>query len=141
MTDSILMREIKFRVWHLKEQKMYFRGYQKWFYVVLCRDDEGKEGGRGIPVKKANYSDCELFESTGVEDKRGREIFEGDLVRVHVGGKFFEDVVGPVPDMFKSRRLHPLHDLFVKHGIDDHTQDLEIEILGNSYENPVLKEI
>lgn len=134
-----MIREIKFRAWHKKEKKMYFRGYQKWFHVLLCGDDAGKEQGRGIPVKRESFEACELLESTDLEDIRGREIFEGDIVRVESGTQCFIDVVEGVPDMFRSRKLHPLHGLLARHGIADNAEDLKIEVLGNRFENEELE--
>lgn len=133
-----MIREIKFRVWHKKEKKMYFRGYQKWFHVLLCEDDAGKEQGRGIPVKRESFEACELLECTDLEDIRGREIFEGDIVRVESGTQSFIDVVDGVPDMFRSRKLHPLHGLLAKHGIADNAENLKIEVLGNRFQNEAL---
>ena len=60
------MREIKFRVWHYKTKKMYFRGYQKWFHVLLCGADPKKPEGPGIPVARASFGDCHMMESTDI---------------------------------------------------------------------------
>ncbi len=97
------MKELKFRVWHKKENKMYYRGYQKLLHVLLCEDDEGSNDGRGRPVKRASYEDCEFFESTSFADKNRREIYEGDIVRFDYQGKTYEGSVDYVPDMFGSK--------------------------------------
>ncbi len=126
--------EIEFRVWHRKEQKMYYRGYQKVTHVLLCDPDGGANQGKGTPVKHASYEDCEFMQSAGLKDKRGREIFEGDRVRVKWQNKTVEDILKEVPDMFKSRGLHPLHQLLSQVGIPDKAEDLEMEVTGNRYE-------
>ena len=97
------MKDIKFRVWHRKEKKIYFRGYQKWLHVLLCNDDEGANDGKGTPVKRASYEDCEFLESTTFFDKHGKEIYEGDIIRIHHGDKEFQDVVGGIPDTFVKK--------------------------------------
>ena len=71
-------------------------------------------------------------------DKKGRELFEGDIVRVRLKDKEFTGVVGPVPDMFGSRKLHPLEGLLKENGITGNPDSLDIEVLGNEYENPEL---
>ena len=130
------MKELKFRAWHVPESKMYYRGYQKFLHVLLCEEDPKDKGGSGKPVRRAGYADCLLLESTGMEDKNRREIFEGDIVRVHSGERSFAGVVGSVPDMFGSRRVHPLQSLLKKHGITGNPENLDLEVLGNEYENP-----
>ncbi len=132
------MKDIKFRAWHHKENKMYFRGYQKWLHVLLCDDDHGDNDGKGRPIKRAFYGDCTLLESTGLIDKNHREVYEGDIVSLCYKDRRLTDVVGPVPDMFGSRKLHPLAALLTKHGIPGSPEGLEVEILGNEYENPGL---
>lgn len=132
------MKELKFRVWNQKESRMYYRGYQKLFHVLLCDKDPSDEDGHGRPVKRAGYGDCFFLESTGLEDRKRKEIFEGDILRVRHRGQEFIDIVGSVPDMFGSRRVHPLSPLLKKHGIAGNPDNLEMEVLGNEFENPEL---
>lgn len=127
------MRDILFRAWHIPEQKLYYRGYQRLSYIILCDDGQGKNGGKGIPVRRASYQDCELLECTDLEDKNGRLIFEGDLIRIDFQGKILEGEAGAVPDMFRSRRLHPLQSLLEKFGLEKE-KDLVFEVVGNRYE-------
>ncbi len=129
------MKDLKFRVWHKKEKKMYFRGYQKLLHVLLCEDDKGANEGKGRPVKRASYEDCEFLESTGLLDKRRHEIFEGDIIRVRYKGSEFTDTVSSVPDMFGSRRIHPLQSVLTKHGIQGNPEILDVEVVGNKHEN------
>lgn len=113
---------------------MYYRGYQKFLHVLLCEDDRGENGGRGRPVRRAGYADCIFLESTGLKDRNGREIYEGDIMRVNFRGRTFTDVVGTVPDTFGSKNAHPLESILKKHGVLGNPQDLSFEVLGNEYE-------
>jgi uncharacterized phage protein (TIGR01671 family) len=126
------MKDIKFRVWHIPEKRMYFRGYQKWFYVLLCDDDKGQSGGQGVPVKRACYRDCQFMEWTGLLDKNGREIYEEDRIRITTGDRSFEEIVGAVPDSFGSKNAHPLLDIFKKHLVDP--TRCVLEVIGTSCE-------
>jgi len=130
------MREIKFRVWYRKDSKMYYRGYQKLFHVLLCENDFGKNEGKGTPVKKARYDDCEMMEGTGILDKRGYEIFEGDIIQIFAKDGYYQGVLDQIPDMFRSRGLHPLQSLLDQYKIKESSEDLEFEVLGNIYEHP-----
>ena len=127
------MTGVVLRAWYLKENRMYYRAYQKLFYVLLCEDDGG---GNGRPALRASYGDCILLQSTGLKDVNGREVFEGDRLKVRTRGTAFEGVLEEIPDMYKSRRLHPLDSLLKANGIGDAPPDIEIEITGNAYENP-----
>ena len=132
------MKDIRFRVWYLKENRMYYRGYQKFLHVLLCEDDKGENEGKGRPVRHASYGDCVFLESTGLYDKRQREIFEGDFVRVRHKSQEFEGLVEEIPDSFGAAKLHPLHSLLKKHGILGNPENLELEVTGNEYETPQL---
>ena len=129
------MKDIRFRVWHVKEKRMYYRGYQKFLHVLLCEDDHGENEGRGKPVKRASYADCIFLESTGLFDRHQREIFEGDLVRVRYKGLDFQGLVDEVPDMFGTKKLHPLNTLLKEHGILGNPENLDLEVVGNEYDD------
>ena len=130
------MKDLRFRVWHIPEKKMYYRGYQKFLHVLLCEDDHGTNDGKGRPVKRARYDDCEMLEGSSTLDKNRREIYEGDIVKVSCQGKGFIDFVDSVADMFGSKKTHPLQSLLLRHGIAGNPENLDIEIFGNRYETP-----
>ena len=117
---------------------MYYRGYQKLLYVLLCDDDHGANDGKGKPVKHASYDDCQMLEGSSVFDKNRKEIYEGDVVKVSYQGKSFMDTVDAVADMFGSKNIHPLQSMLLRNGIKGNPENLEIEVLGNQYENPEL---
>lgn len=58
------MREIKFRIWRVKEKKLYPP------YSVYDTEDDGY-----IPS-----GDAVIMQYTGLKDKNGKEIYEGDIL-------------------------------------------------------------
>lgn len=74
-----------------------------------------------------------IMQSTGLKDKNGIEIYEGDIVRFTLtdGFNYFVDEVGTVNYMLGAFHVDgfPLIDLIVGG---------EIEVIGNVYENPEL---
>ena len=130
------MKDLRFRVWFIPEKKMYYRGYQKLFHVLLCGYDRGANDGKGRPVKRVGYDDCEMLEGSSVLDKNRVEIYEGDIVQVRYRDKYFKDVVDSVADMFGSKKIHPLQSLLLRHGIVGNPENLDIEVVGNRYETP-----
>lgn len=91
-----------------------------------------------------------LMQWTGLIDTNGKEIFEGDILKVTDGYSWLEveyswlEVVSfnEHKGMFVSKEIHkntdilesPLWNLFI-------TDLLQIEIIGNIYENPELLEV
>ena len=125
------MRDIKFRAWDKKFKKMVgLKGVQDFFSI---RSD-------GLPSND-NY---ELMQYTGLKDKNGKEIYEGDIV--------FDGFVNKTVVMYEGR-----WQLERKYSIDDEDGYREginyqplflwaknipaISIIGNIYENAELLEL
>lgn len=69
------MREIKFRAWHKKEKWM--DGVWAWDieHGMLCFTSHSQ----------TSMKDCILMQFTGLLDKNGKEIYEGDIFKLVIG--------------------------------------------------------
>ncbi len=100
-------------------------------YVTL---DEGNKAGRRVRGAK-------LMQSTGLFDKNGKEIFEGDVVVVYDELNEFESEVYEI--VYSQDNLawifydNESHDFYL---ISTCTWD-ELEIIGNAHQNPELLEV
>lgn len=129
------MREIKFMVW-LKREKKRLPVRQIHYGSDGCSDT--------IVVYPANSKNgymvgnsCELMQDTGLLDKNGKKIFEGDIVKVRNDykqvGELFHEFIGKVE--FGSASFVINQDDCIKH---HRWLYYECEIIGNIYENPEL---
>lgn len=113
-------REIKFRAW-TPNYGGVMRTPNELFIVggVVIGANIGLIDAAGIT----------LMQYTGLLDKNGKEIYEGDILRVNIGGDV-QDSLYEVKDM---------RELFSEFRHDDsYYQFYEVEIVGNIYENPEL---
>lgn len=115
-----MSREIKFRAWDgEKIQEVHLLGLH-WeaekdppIYIDMPNSDE-------VP----HYSDCPLMQYTGLKDKNGVEIFEGDIIQRYEGAT-------PCKVVWYE------YGWCYQEGDDDPYPILKAEkVIGNIYENP-----
>jgi uncharacterized phage protein (TIGR01671 family) len=146
------MREIKFRAWDFAEKKMITKstpnGREAWDYM----DDTATIISMVSALSKDE--DFSLMQYTGLKDKNGKPIYEGDVVAVTDGQVWsveFQDGAFQVFNHLNSFRR--IGDSFSEMSMDgdcvftpvaefttDGTEIVLCEILGNIHENPELLE-
>lgn len=83
-----------------------------------------------------SLDDVVLMQSTGLHDKNGKEIFEGDILFGHAGEDFWEIVEFDIEEGKWIRR-----DIWYNSKLDLSEYNENMEIVGNIYENPELLEV
>ncbi|ODV55444.1 YopX family protein [Lysinibacillus fusiformis] len=153
-----MSREIKFRAWDELEKRMW------------TLDDAGEDSGDGsiqyfsengsLEFGRLEYYDTglgvnshfekfPLMQYTGLKDKDGKEIYEGDIIRFTNGiDEVYEEVGTVVFDLEECGYKAQYTDDGVTHCIylinpkvfADKYTEITYEIIGNIYENPELLE-
>lgn len=125
----------KFRAWLKEENKMIIVDTMNWF------DDEFESIGDGITFLRGAEK-IELMQSTGLKDKNGKEIFEGDVIAIEV-----DDTETPInARVFQNSKIGVLmfhvfednEDVPMVELLEDNS--VAFEIIGNIYEDPELLE-
>lgn len=128
------MQEIKFRVWDKKHKKISLVD------AIDFEHDEiyGKNGRERYTPKP--FKDIELMQYTGMTDKNGKEIYEGDIVEawsegIKARGKIKRRIDGlwlmyPAWQNGTTWSLAP-----------DKDGGTTVLVIGNIYENPELMEV
>ena len=125
------MREIKFRAWDEEKKEM-------WSWEELC--GTGKNSPHAHPLTCLHSgAGWWIMQYTGLRDKNGKEIYEGDIVKnkklsedsvIYFGHPFCCGFIAKVlNEILQDDELPPWYVLTAE------TQN-ELIVIGNIYENP-----
>lgn len=128
----------RYRAWYVLAEEMI----NEILMISFVRKEiigKFSDGSTSVPLKfedKRNGEDVTLMQSTGLKDKNGKEIFEGDIVRVldSTYTVFYDNERG-------SYRLKPHDDRWNVDYMSNFSHGGNFEVVGNIYENPELLEV
>lgn len=135
----------KFRAWYVLAEEMI----DEILMISFVRKEiigKFSDGSTSVPLKfedERNGEDVVLMQSTGLFDRNGQEIFEGDIIangpdvmcmkRHNTLGFYVE----------KKGRVEFIADCAVLEEFEEDAKEIadSLEIIGNIYENPELLEV
>ena len=132
-------REIKFRAWNKKEK-----------YMEIADDLQMFSNDLSIGIPSKDYflrkDDVELMQYTGLNDKNGKEIYEGDIVKIYghcFDFGFKQEEIGQIKFIHgafgfyreKSKNEYCFNNLETEEAYGELDY---YEVIGNIYDNPEL---
>lgn len=129
----------KFRAWYVLAEEMI----NEILMISFVRKEiigKFSDGSTSVPLKfedKRNGEDVILMQSTGLKDKNGKEIFEGDIIDIEV-----DDTETPInARVFQNSKIGILmfhvfednEDVPMVELLEDNS--VAFEIIGNIYDN------
>ena len=127
------MREIKFRAW-LKEDKKMVNVETMDFTDKSIQYLKKSEINNAYILRRESFVDVELMQYTGLKDKNGKEIYEGDIVLVSARYKIVIEFKEGA--LIASLISEENHFYIFNPGFDSN----DFEVIGNFYENKNLLE-
>ena len=122
------MREIKFRAWDKEKKEMCAFV----FPLMLSGSDIYESSEGSAPFNHySRTNDFELMQCTGLKDRYGNEIYEGDIVKVSENG-------GKVSVIFWRDGSFVMNDTGTLAKASVSVLGYIVVVIGNIYENPEL---
>ena len=124
------MREIKFRAWDKVNKK-----FREDFSILIDRE------GSILDNKKDDYvnDDYVIQQFTGLKDKNGREIFEGDICRYKFDAQPYQQLIVQSREfIFVITDIREIYRIENNRFIVSNWNN--VEVIGNVYESPELLE-
>ena len=130
------MREIKFRAWDTYDNRMK----HKFTIGSVTNSDNNLWTCPTLWLEDTGWVNCDtlvLMQYTGLKDKNGVEIYEGDIVRAH-SHKPTNFKIEFIEGGFCATRNGVKYPIDINHFYP--SIGCTIEVIGNIYENPELLE-
>lgn len=122
----------KFRAWTEEGKAMYYDAYP-------FKDDTLLLSYDGIAFDEVPASDFILMQSTGLKDKNGSEIFEGDIVKYKSDCYTYTEEVAYNKNFAGFGVRDANTDIILTFWVLAENIDLSsLEVIGNIYQNPEL---
>lgn len=120
------MREIKFRGMDIVNNKWLYGNLE----IPLINQSKSKYFIIGYAYgqyQKHEVDPKTVGQYTGLKDKNGKDIYEGDIVKCFVNGNSYVSFKGGAYGLIFDYNFIPFNDVYG-----------EMEVIGNIYENPEL---
>lgn len=121
------MREIKFRLWSHVGKNMIYTDERFDISVSMDRPELKLHIKEPVSMSFGRY---EILQYTGVHDRKGKEVYEGDIVVTYLKRKY---VITWIDKYARFAFWKP--DIVFASGLYDYGQ---FEVIGNIHENPEL---
>ncbi len=136
-------REIKFRAWDKEQKEMIYNGLE--YQLRLLEKENNCEISEHIGYHAFDWQYFEIMQYTGLKDKEGNEVYEGDILGL-VGRRTLAGIVEYCEGKgFCIKTWSPIYERYSYNGLKKYMFQKnagpglgQYEIIGNIYENPKL---
>lgn len=132
----------KFRAWHKEGNRMILPKHLYSIDLLKEQVTERTKCNYTFSLHSIPFDKVKFMQSTGLKDKNGKEIFEGDVLELYDCGEtignvkaYWDGSLGAfMLDAIVVDDREPMYKV-----IDD--EDFSYSVIGNIYENPELLEV